>query len=80
MSNIYTRNRKRYGQGTSLENSDIDGLAQSFAEWMTGAYAESYAYKVAEYCKNLKNCEDCVFYNGTCRINDFPFNWDCKSI
>lgn len=78
MSNIYTRNRERYGQRSTMESSDIDRLAESFTEWMTGAYAESYALKVSEYCKTMKNCVNCQFYNGTCRLRDFPFNWDAK--
>lgn len=76
MSNIYTRSRERYGQRPSVESSNPDG----FIEWLSGAYAESYALKVSEYCKTMKNCVDCQFYNGTCRLRDFPFNWDMEDI
>lgn len=76
MSNIYKRSRQRYGQRPAVDSSDFDGLAENFREWLNGAYAESYALKVSEYCKSFKSCNDCVFYNGTCRLNNFPYNWD----
>ena len=57
-----------------MENDDSG--ANEFLAWMTGAYAESYAYKISEYCKEIKNCESCRFFNGTCRLNMFPFEWD----
>ena len=76
MSEVYTRNRKRYRQRPTVESSHDIGY--EFAEWLTGQVVEGYAYKVQEYCNSMKNCEDCVFYNGTCRLNSRPFYWDCK--
>jgi len=77
MSEVYTRNRKRYRQRPAVESSNADGY--EFAEWLTGKIVENYAYKITEYCDSIKNCSECQFYNGTCRLNSRPFNWDMKS-
>ena len=78
MSGVYERDRKEYRQGTTLESNNADG--DQFAEWLTGAFAEEYASKLSEYCKAHKNCEDCRFYNGVCRLNSYPWDWDMKKI
>ena len=31
--------------------------------------------KIREYCASHKNCRECRFYIGVCRLNDLPFNW-----
>ena len=64
MQKVYKRNRKD------------PALGDDFARWLTGAYMEEYARKIADYCKSIKNCEDCQFFNGTCRLNRYPWDWD----
>lgn len=76
MSEIQTRSRKRYRKGSTLDSGDITG--DQFAEWLTGVYLENYAHKIADYCKAHKTCVTCQFFNGTCRLNRFPSDWDMK--
>lgn len=42
--------------------------------------AESAAQYIKEYCLEHKNCQECCFYNGTCRLNNIPTNWDLKGV
>ena len=44
-------------------------------EWLVSAVYEDYIGKIRRYCLSHKNCKTCRFYNGVCRLNDFPFNW-----
>lgn len=74
MSEVYTRNRKRYRQIPTVESGNADGY--EFAEWLTGQVMESYVKKISEYCDSMKNCKKCTFYNGTCRLNRYPWDWN----
>lgn len=44
------------------------------------AFVIKYAEIVKEYCNTHKNCKECVFYIGTCQLNQHPCNWDLKRI
>lgn len=77
MSYLQTRKGKGYRYRTTVENTDNEGF--EFAEWLTDRTVENYAYKIAQYCDTKKNCEECVFYNGTCRLNFRPYSWDMRS-
>ena len=57
-----------------MAHSDPDGIA--VAEWIAGTIAEETAKKLSDYCKAHKNCEDCTFYNGVCRLNRYPWDWN----
>lgn len=76
MSDMEMGNRKRYKHRTALDDCEIAG--DQFAEWIKGMTAEKYAKCVSDYCKGMKNCEQCTFYNGVCRLNRFPWDWDFK--
>ena len=71
MSEISYRTRK-------IQYAERSSVGDEFAEWLTGAFAEEYAKKISDYCKTIRNCKECHFYNGTCRLNSRPFNWDMK--
>ena len=64
-----------------LENrtgEQADALGDNFIKWLDGAYAEEYAGKIAKYCNSHTNCETCIFFNGTCRLNRYPWDWDVQ--
>ena len=44
-------------------------------DWLLTSVYETYIGKIKAYCKSHKNCTECRFYNGVCRLNDYPFNW-----
>lgn len=44
-------------------------------DYLLSAIYEDYVGKIRKYCLSHRNCETCRFYNGTCRLNNFPFNW-----
>ena len=48
----------------------MDGLG-----WVLSSVYEEYVGKIRKYCESHKNCKTCRFYNGVCRLNDYPFNW-----
>lgn len=70
MSDIYNRERKKRNKEPAV--------GDEFAEWLTGVLIEDCASKIADYCKAHKNCETCTFFNGTCRLNLIPCEWDMK--
>ena len=47
-----------------------------FAELIRQREAEKAIMTIKEYCLSHKNCTECGLYNGICRVNQFPFNWD----
>ena len=71
MSDLQTRGR---------EVNTVDDDGAEFLQWLTGRNVEDYAYKIAQYCETMKNCNDCQFFNGTCRLNNRPYSWDMKPI
>lgn len=44
-------------------------------EWLTSAIYEEYIGRIRRYCESHKRCDGCRFYNGVCRLNNYPFNW-----
>jgi len=52
--------------------SDVD----NFIEWVKTENVRLYAEKVKDYCESHKNCGECGFFNGTCRFNNIPANWE----
>lgn len=62
------------------EQNDAVDDGTKFTKWLSGTLTEDYAHKVSAYCESMKNCEDCQFYNGTCRLNGRPYSWDMKSL
>ena len=76
MSEIQTRSRKRYRRRATVAGNDAEG--DRFAKWLTDMYIEDYASKISDYCKAQLNCEQCAFFNGTCRLNRYPWDWDMK--
>lgn len=78
MSEVQTRSRKEYRRRTAVESGDDSGY--EFAEWLTGQVMESYVKKIHEYCVSMSNCELCTFFNGTCRLNRYPWDWDTNII
>ena len=72
MSEISYRTRK-------IQYSERSAVGNDFARWLTGAYMEECAKKIADYCNSIKNCEDCQFFNGTCRLNRYPWDWDMRN-
>lgn len=51
-----------------------------FAKLIILRQMETAAQRLKEYCLEHKNCKTCGFYNGTCRLNDLPMNWDMKGV
>lgn len=40
-------------------------------------------YKVLKYIENycsFRECEICIFYNGTCMLKNLPTHWDISEI
>ena len=62
------------------EVNSMDDDGAKFLQRLTGINIEDYAYKIAKYCETQKNCEECQFYNGTCRLNNRPYSWDMKPL
>lgn len=52
--------------------TDID----DFTELVKQRQAENAIDIIKEYCLLHRNCRDCGLFNGVCRVNQFPFNWD----
>lgn len=48
----------------------------NFTELIRQRQAEQAIEVIKEYCLSHKNCRECGLYNGICRVNQFPFNWD----
>lgn len=44
-------------------------------ELLLSAIYEDYVGKIKKYCESHKNCRECRFCNGVCRLNNYPFNW-----
>lgn len=74
MSDVYARDRNEYRQGITMESDNSD--ENEFAEWLTGQVMETYAQKITAYCNSKKNCKKCTFFNGVCRLNRFPWDWN----
>ena len=47
-----------------------------FAELIMQRQAEQAIETIKTYCLMHRNCKQCGLYNGICRVNQFPFNWD----
>lgn len=47
-----------------------------FAELIMQRQAEQAIETIKTYCQMHRNCTECGLYNGICRVNQFPFNWD----
>ena len=52
--------------------SDFD----SFLEYVKIENLKMHAQYIKDFCNEHKNCEKCGMYNGVCRLNDYPANWD----
>ena len=52
----------------------------SFIEYCRTENIKFYIQKVIDYCNDHKNCAECGFYNGTCRLNNIPSNWDITEL
>ena len=50
--------------------------AEELLEYIKAEAIKQHAQYIKEYCDEHRTCSDCTFYNGTCRINDLPSNWD----
>lgn len=49
---------------------------QEFVELIKAEALKKHAEFIKEYCEEKKNCEQCAFFNGVCRFNNLPANWD----
>lgn len=49
-------------------------------EYIISAVYERYIVEIRRYCETHKTCIGCRFFNGVCRLNDFPFNWDSLEV
>lgn len=49
-----------------------------FAELVRQRSAEQAIETIKDYCLSHRNCGDCGLFNGVCRVNQFPFNWDSR--
>ena len=47
-----------------------------FSELIRQRQAEQAIEVIKLYCLSHKNCTECGLYNGVCRVNQYPFNWD----
>jgi hypothetical protein len=50
----------------------------SFAELIRQRQAEKAIDTIKDYCLMHRNCRECGLFNGVCRVNQFPFNWDSR--
>lgn len=55
-------------------------MYDDFAKLIEIRQMEQAAQRIKEYCLEHKNCKTCAFYNGTCRLNNLPLNWDMKGV
>ena len=54
----------------------MESKLSDFAELIKQRQAEQAIETIKEYCLMHRNCKQCGLYNGICRVNQFPFNWD----
>ena len=50
--------------------------AEELLEYIKAEAIKQHAQYIKEYCEEHKTCSDCFLFNGTCRINNLPSNWD----
>lgn len=50
--------------------------AEEIVDLIAAEAVKKYADCIKQYCEEHKSCYDCTFFNGTCRINNLPSNWD----
>lgn len=62
--------------GMSWQKKLTESKYDNFAELIRQRQAEQAIETIKEYCLSHKNCNECGLYNGVCRVNQFPFNWD----
>lgn len=60
------------------QKSVMESKFNDFAELIKQRQAEQAIECIKEYCLMHKNCRECGLFNGVCRVNQFPFNWDAK--
>lgn len=48
----------------------------AFWEFVITENMKAHAEAIKEYCESHTNCSGCGMYNGTCRLNNLPSNWD----
>lgn len=57
---------------TGNPSSDIEDVI----EQIKASTMVEHAKYVKEYCECHKTCGKCLFFNGVCRLNNLPCNWD----
>ncbi len=50
--------------------------AEELIELIATEAIVKHAEIIKQFCEEHKNCRDCAFYNGACRFNNLPTNWD----
>ena len=50
--------------------------AEELIEVIKAEAVTKHAEVIKTYCEEKKNCSDCAFFNGACRFNNLPANWD----
>ena len=60
----------------SYQKNVMVSKLDEFAELIRQREAEQAILTIKEYCLLHRNCKECGLYNGICRVNQFPFNWD----
>ena len=50
--------------------------AEELIELIKAEAVTKHAEVIKAYCEEKRNCKDCAFYNGACRFNNLPANWD----
>ncbi len=51
-----------------------------FAEFLKRIKVESAVKTISEYCDEHKTCTECGLFNGVCRLNMIPSDWDAHEI
>lgn len=63
-------------QFQTLQKKSMESDYDIFAEMVRQRQAEQAIETIKGYCLTHRNCRECGLFNGVCRVNQFPFNWD----
>ena len=51
-----------------------------FLENLKRLKVEAAVKTISDYCAEHKNCKECGLFNGVCRLNFIPSDWDAYEI
>ena len=63
-------------QRMNLQKRLTESEFDEFAELLRLRQAEQAMIIIKDYCRSHKSCTICGLYNGSCRVNMIPSDWD----